>query len=96
MSVIRNSVPEGRMVNEVIGGVASAPTTSNNSYASPVQSYTQQESAPRTQATSEQISDFNSFYTEASNTKTSTDNTSDTSPNPSGGISSLDDLYADL
>jgi hypothetical protein len=98
MSVIRNSVPEGRLVNEVIGGVSSAPSTpSNNNYTSPVQSYTtQQETSPRAQATSEQISDFNSFYSEASNTKSSSDNTVDTSPNTSGGISSLDDLYADL
>ena len=98
MSVIRNSVPEGRLVNEVIGGVSSAPSTpSNNSYTSPVQSYTtQQDPAPRSQATSEQISDFSSFYNEASNTKSSSDNTPDSSPNTSGGISSLDDLYADL
>jgi len=98
MSVIRNSVPEGRLVNEVIGGVSSAPSTpSNNSYTSPVQSYTSQsESAPRTQATSEQISDFNNFYSEASNTKSASDNTTEASPNSSGGISSLDDLYADL
>jgi hypothetical protein len=98
MSVIRNSVPEGRLVNEVIGGVSSAPSTpSNNSYTSPVQSYTtQQDPAPRAQATSEQISDFSSFYNEASNTKSSSDNTPDSSPNTSGGISSLDDLYADL
>jgi hypothetical protein len=96
MSVIRNSVPEGRLVNEVIGG-ASSSTPSNNSYTSPVQSYTtQQESAPQVKPTSEQISDFNSFYTEASNTRSSSDNTGSTSPNSSGGISSLDDLYADL
>ena len=98
MSVIRNSVPEGRLVNEVIGGVSSAP--SNNSYSSPVQSYTTGSGAAPasnpTQATSEQISDFNNFYSEASNTKSSSDNTSGSSPSTGGGISSLDDLYADL
>ena len=97
MSVIRNSVPEGRLVNEIIGGVSSAPSApSNNSYSSPAQSYTtQSESAPRTQATSEDISDFNSFYNEASNTRSSSDNSGNSSPS-TGGISSLDDLYADL
>jgi hypothetical protein len=98
MSVIRNSIPDGRLVNEVIGGVASAPSTpSNNSYTSPVQSYTQPQSATPSQGnTNEQISDFNSFYSEASNTKASSDNTVDSTPSSSGGISSLDDLYADL
>jgi hypothetical protein len=98
MSIIRNSVPEGRLVNEVIGGVSSSPSTSSNNYnTSPVQSYTTpQEPAPQLKATSEQISNFNDFYNEASNTRSSSDNTVDTSPNTSGGISSLDDLYADL
>jgi hypothetical protein len=101
MSVIRNTVPDGRIVNEVIGGVSSAPsTTSNNSYSgytSPVQSYTtQQDPTPRAQATSESISDFNDFYSEASNTRTSSDTNTSTPPSSQGGISSLDDLYADL
>jgi hypothetical protein len=101
MSVIRNTVPDGRIVNEVIGGVSSAPSTpSNNSYSgytSPVQSYTtQQDPEPRTQATSESISDFNDFYSEASNTRTSSDTSTSTPPSSQGGISSLDDLYADL
>jgi hypothetical protein len=101
MSVIRNTVPDGRIVNEVIGGVSSAPSTpSNNSYSgytSPVQSYTtQQDPAPRTQATSESISDFNDFYSEASNTRASSDTNTSTPPSSQGGISSLDDLYADL
>jgi hypothetical protein len=94
MSVIRNSVPEGRLVNEVIGGVSSAPST--GSYSAPAQSYNQpQQSAP--QSTSEKISDFNDFYSEASNTKTASDTTQNSSPaQGSGGFSSLDDLYADL
>jgi len=82
MAVIRNTVPEQRIVNEIVGGVSSAPSKPN-----PVQqpSY----SAP---------SSSSQMLEEVSNTKVGGQTPRETpveTPSSSAG-SSLDDLYADL
>ena len=86
MGVIRNTVPDGRLVNEIMSGVNTTSSSSSQTYSSP---------APTSQATS------NSLYEEASSTKVGSDpapavNTGINRPAAPTTASSLDDLYADL
>jgi hypothetical protein len=86
MGVIRNTVPDGRLVNEIMAGV-------NTSSSSPAQSYSAPVSAPQ--------SSSNSLYEEASSTKVGSDpapaaNTGINRPAAPTTASTLDDLYADL
>jgi hypothetical protein len=86
MGVIRNTVPDGRLVNEIMAGV-------NTSSSAPAQSYSAPVSAPQ--------SSSNSLYEEASSTKVGSDpspaaNTGINRPAAPTTASSLDDLYADL
>jgi len=86
MGVIRNTVPDGRLVNEIMSGVNTTSSSNSQSYSSP---------APTSQATS------NSLYEEASSTKVGSDpapavNTGINRPAAPTTASSLDDLYADL
>jgi hypothetical protein len=86
-NIIRNTVPNGRLLSEVLGG-GSAPT---QNYSAPSQSY----SAPSTSSATDD------FFDEISNKSVGVDTGSgeDFSPKKSSsstGSSSLDDLYADL
>lgn len=86
MGVIRNTVPDGRLVNEIMSGV-------NTSSPAPTQSYSAPAAAQ--QATS------NSLYEEASSTRVGTNPSPPVStglnrPAAPTTASSLDDLYADL
>jgi hypothetical protein len=86
-TIIRNTVPNGRLLSEVLGG-GSAPT---QNYSAPSQSY----SAPSTSSATDD------FFDEISNKSVGVDTGSseDFSPkktSTSTGSSSLDDLYADL
>jgi hypothetical protein len=86
MGVIRNTVPDGRLVNEIMSGVNTTSSSNSQTYSSP---------APTSQATS------NSLYEEASSTKVGSDpapavNTGINRPAAPTTASSLDDLYADL
>ena len=85
-SVIRNTVPDGRLVSEILGG-ASSSSNSSSSYSS------QQSSAQTSQSNPTQ-----NFFNEASSTSVGGGSTkSYSSPSaPSSPSSSLDDLYADL
>jgi hypothetical protein len=87
MSVIRNSVPEQRVVNEVLSGVSNNSSSSYN--AKSAGSVNQSYSKPELNSTSE-------IYEEASQTMVSghDKNSQQTSYTSSPG--SLDDLYADL
>jgi hypothetical protein len=82
-SIIRNTVPDGRLVSEILGGAS----TSTNS--APAQSY----SAPASSASSTQT-----FFEEASSTNVGGGSSKvQSSPAPSSSpAASLDDLYADL
>jgi len=86
MGVIRNTVPDGRLVNEIMSGVNTTSSPNSQTYSSP---------APTSQTTS------NSLYEEASSTKVGSDpapavNTGINRPAAPTTASSLDDLYADL
>ena len=83
MSIIRNTVPDGRLVNDILSG---AGMSSNASASKPASSPAQ---------TSSQTNDF---FNEASSTNVgSTPTKTQPSPAPaSNNASSLDDLYADL
>jgi hypothetical protein len=86
MGVIRNTVPDGRLVNEIMSGVNTTSSSSSQTYSSP---------APTQQTTS------NSLYEEASSTKVGSDpvpvvNSGINRPSAPTTASSLDDLYADL
>jgi hypothetical protein len=82
MSVIRNTVPDGRLVSEVLSGAATS-SNSSNSYSSPAASVS---------------SSTQEFFNEASSTNVgSTPTKVQTSSSPStSSASSLDDLYKDL
>ena len=86
MGVIRNTVPDGRLVNEIMSGVNTTSSSSSQTYSSP---------APTQQTTS------NSLYVEASSTKVGSDpvpvvNSGINRPSAPTTASSLDDLYSDL
>ena len=86
MGVIRNTVPDGRLVNEIMSGVNTASLSTPQTNSSP---------APVAQTTT------NSLYAEASSTKVGADpepaaNTGINRPAAPTTASSLDDLYADL
>jgi hypothetical protein len=83
MSIIRNTVPDGRLVNDILAG---AGVSSNASTSRP-------ESSP-----AQSSSQTNDFFNEASSTNVgSTPTKTQISPAPaSNTASSLDDLYADL
>lgn len=83
MNVIKNTVPDGRMVNEVIGGANVGSSVPNPIY-----------NAPRNEPAQKM-----SYHEESSNTSvgaTPTNNPVNTSPSTATTSSSLDDLYADL
>ena len=86
MGVIRNTVPDGRLVNEIMSGVNTTSSSNSQTYSSP---------APTSQTAS------NSLYEEASSTKVGSDpapavNLGINRPAAPTTASSLDDLYADL
>jgi hypothetical protein len=83
MSIIRNTVPDGRLVNDILAG---AGVSSNASTSRPASSPAQSSSQT------------NDFFNEASSTNVgSTPTKTQISPSPaSNTASSLDDLYADL
>ncbi len=86
MGVIRNTVPDGRLVNEIMSGVNTTSSSNSQTYSTP---------APTQQTAS------NSLYEEASSTKVGSDpapvvNTGINRPAAPTTASSLDDLYADL
>lgn len=86
MGVIRNTVPDGRLVNEIMSGVNTASLSTPQTNSSP---------APVAQTTT------NSLYAEASSTKVGADpepaaNSGINRPAAPTTASSLDDLYADL
>ena len=86
MGVIRNTVPDGRLVNEIMSGVNTASSSTPQTNSSP---------APVAQTTN------NSLYAEASSTKVGADpepaaNSGINRPAAPTTASSLDDLYADL
>lgn len=90
MSVIKNTVPEARIINEIVSGVNTA-----SSKPSP---QPRQESRPTPPANSEPVNDF---YAEANQTKVGSAKTETPSyeapKNTSGSsMSSLEDLYNDL
>ncbi len=85
MGVIRNSVPEQRVLNEILGSAASAP------------SRPAPQSAPARQAAPETSSAANDLYDEVSNTKVSGyANTAASAPSAPSPTNSLEDLYNDL
>ncbi len=85
MGVIRNSVPEQRVLNEILGGAASAPSRPAPQAAA---------SRPAPQETSNAANDL---YDEVSNTKVSGyENTTASAPSSSNATNSLEDLYNDL
>lgn len=87
MSVIRNSVPEQRVVNEVLSGVANNSSTT----------YSAKSSTPSNQDYSKPESNSTSgIYEEASQTMVSGHEKTSQQSNSNSSPGSLDDLYADL
>jgi hypothetical protein len=87
MSVIRNSVPEQRVVNEVLSGVANNSSTT----------YSAKSSTPSNQDYSKTESNSTSgIYEEASQTMVSGHEKTSQQSNSNSSPGSLDDLYADL
>ena len=87
MGVIRSTVPDGRLINDIISGVASAPSTSSpRETASPF----------REDAPSKESSDFYAEVTSNSASMKPNNDFMSSAPKSSGGSSSLEDLYADL
>jgi hypothetical protein len=87
MSVIRNSVPEQRVVNEVLSGVSNNTSTSYNS--TPSYNSSPGYSKPASNPASD-------IYEEASQTMVSGHEKPASQPSYNSSPSSLDDLYADL
>jgi hypothetical protein len=87
MSVIRNSVPEQRVVNEVLSGVSNNSSSSYNAKSSG--SANQSYSKPESNSTSE-------IYEEASQTMVSGHDKGSQQNSYTSSPGSLDDLYADL
>jgi hypothetical protein len=87
MSVIRNTVPDQRLVNEIVGSVASSPARTAPAQSAPAQS------AP----VREQESTSGDLYAEVSQTKVAghVERPESSAPTNNSG-SSLEDLYADL
>lgn len=85
MNIIRNTVPDGRLVNEIIGG-ASAPVNTNPAYTTPVTNTTNSQSQ--------------NFHSEVTSTSVGSEGSSKAQPSKkpasNNAASSLDDLYADL
>jgi hypothetical protein len=82
ITVIKNTIPEQRLINEIVGGVASSSTKS-----APVQ-----QSAPVAKQNSE-----SELYAEVNQTKVAGHvEREESSPSSSNSSSSLEDLYNDL
>jgi hypothetical protein len=90
MTVIRNTVPDGRLINEITSG-ASSQKSSSSSYSQPKQNTSP--SAPAKNETKETGIDdfFNSSETPAAKSQPS-----NSGSNSDDKMSSLEDLYADL
>ncbi len=87
LNVIRNSVPEQRVLNEILGGSASAPSRPAPQASRPAPS---QPAAQTSNASSD-------LYDEVSNTKVSGyDNSAPSAPITPSATNSLEDLYSDL
>jgi len=88
MNVIRNSVPEQRVLNEILGSSASAPSRPAPQASRPAPS----------QPASQASNPSSDLYDEVSNTKVSGyENTAATSaPSTPSATNSLEDLYSDL
>ena len=87
MTVIRNTVPDGRLINEISSGVnKSSSTASNTSYSS------QPQSAPKAPAKTNELDDF---FNSSDVPQVSKEQKKSSSP-VMDSSSSLDDLYADL
>jgi hypothetical protein len=88
MNVIRNSVPEQRVLNEILGSSASAPSRPAPQASRPAPS----------QPASQASNPSSDLYDEVSNTKVSGyENTAAASaPSTPSATNSLEDLYSDL
>jgi hypothetical protein len=87
MTVIRNTVPDGRLINEISSGVNKpSSTASSTSYSS------QPQSAPKAPAKTNELDDF---FNSSDVPQVSKEQKKSSSP-VMDSSSSLDDLYADL
>ena len=89
MSIIRSTVPDGRLVNEIVSGVSNA--SSKSAPSAPAEAPFKEDKAP---------SESSDFYAEVASNSASMKPNQDflkaETPRSSGGSSSLEDLYADL
>jgi hypothetical protein len=90
MTVIRNTVPDGRLINEITSG-ASSQKSSSSSYSQPKQNTSS--SAPAKKETKE--TGIDDFFT-SSETPAAKSQPSNSGSNSDDKMSSLEDLYADL
>lgn len=97
MGIIKNTVPDGRMVNEILSGVNSSQYSSGSPEISESSSKSSRSSASSSSSMSSQIFDESGDTKIGSkNTKKSDDDVPFKQPSPPETASSLDDLYADL
>jgi hypothetical protein len=88
MGIIRSTVPDGRLINEIVSGVSNA---SSNASSGPAKAPFKED-----KATSESSDFYAEVTTNSASMKPNSDFLKSETPKSSGGSSSLEDLYADL
>ena len=89
MGIIRSTVPDGRLINEIVSGVSNA--SSNVTSSSPAKAPFKED-----KATSESSDFYAEVTTNSDSMKPNSDFLKSEAPKSSGSSSSLEDLYADL
>ena len=89
MGIIRSTVPDGRLINEIVSGVSNA--SSNVTSSGPAKAPFKED-----KATSESSDFYAEVTTNSDSMKPNSDFLKSETPKSSGGSSSLEDLYADL
>ena len=89
MGIIRSTVPDGRLINEIVSGVSNA--SSNSTSSGPAKAPFKED-----KATSESSDFYAEVSTNSASMKPNSDFLKSEAPKSSGSSSSLEDLYADL
>ena len=89
MGIIRSTVPDGRLINEIVSGVSNA--SSNATSSGPAKAPFKED-----KATSESSDFYAEVTTNSASMKPNSDFLKSEAPKSSGSSSSLEDLYADL
>jgi len=93
MAVIRNTIPDERVISDIVAGVATSSSTYNN-YTAPIEFQNKTNSFEGEK--NENTIGTNEFYKEANDTKKFNANNTEQKQEKSNGFTSLDDLYNNL